>query len=152
MSNFDWISKIGPRLRKALATLSLLFLFLLLFPFKTVIVPTWDLKVIDQSGAPVPGINVTEHWQHYLLEGSGNEELRKAGPDGRASFPERTIRASLLRRFLGTLGRLPKSGMEAKRDPYASVVVWGSKSHGTAVAVYNPESSPPSEVVTHTTP
>jgi len=152
MSRLDWISKIGPRLRKALAALSLLLLLLLIFPFKTIIVPTWDLRVVDQSGNPVPGINVTEHWQHYLLESSGNEDVRKAGSDGRASFPERTIRASLLRRFLATMGRLPKSGIKAKREPYASVVVWGSKSHETAVAVYNEERPPPSEIVAHTTP
>lgn len=152
MSRLDWIPKIGLRLRRALAVLVLLLLVLLVFPFKTTIVPTWTLRVMDESGTAVRGINVTEHWQHYLLESSGHEDLRQVGADGRVSFPERAIRASLLRRFLATLSRLDKSGTEAKREPYASVVVWGSKVHETAVAVYHEEQAPQSEIVVHTTP
>ncbi len=154
MSRLDWISKIGPRLRRTLVALVLLLLVLLVFlvfPFKTTIVPTWTLRVVDESGTPVPGINVTEHWQHYLLESSGHEDLRQTEADGRVSFPDRAIRASLLRRLLATIGRLAKSGTEAKREPYASVVVWGSKFHETAVAVYNQEQPPQSEIVVHTT-
>ncbi len=152
MSRLDWISRIGPRLRRALAALLLLLLVLLVFPFKTTIVPTWTLRVVDESGTPVRGINVTEHWQHYLLESSGHEDVRQTGTDGRVSFPYRAIRASLLRRLLATIGRFAKSGTEAKREPYASVVVWGSKFHETAVAVYHEERPPQPEILVHTTP
>jgi hypothetical protein len=152
MSRLDWISKIGPRLRRALAAFLLLLLILLVFPYKTIIVPPWTLRVVDESGAAVRGINVTEHWQHYLLESSGHEDVRQTGADGHVSFPERTIRASLLGRFLATIVRLTKSGTESKREPYASMVVWGSKVHETAVAVYNEGQSPQSEIVVHTTP
>jgi hypothetical protein len=107
---------------------------------------------VDESGTSVPGINVTEHWQHYLLESSGHEDIRQTGSDGRVSFPDRAIRGSLVRRFLATIARLGKSGTESKREPYASVVVWGSKSHQTAVAVYHPEQALQSEVIVHTTP
>lgn len=151
MSRLDWISKIGPRLRRALAALFILLLLILIFPFKTIIVPTWTLKIVDESGTAVRGINVTEHWQHYLVESSGHEDLRQTGADGSVSFPERSIRASLLRRFLATIVRLTRRGTEAKREPFASVVVWGSKLHETTVAVYNEERPPQSEVVVHTT-
>jgi hypothetical protein len=152
MSRLPWISKIGPRLRKALLVLSLLLLILLVFPFQTITVPTWSLRVVDESGSPVPGISVTEHWQHYLLESSGHQEVRQTEPNGRVSFPGRTIRASLLRRFLATISRLGKSGADGKREPYASVVVWGSAKHETAVAVYHPKQALQPEVVVHTTP
>ena len=152
MSRLAWIPKIGPRLRRALTVLLLLLTVLLLFPFKTTIVPAWTLRVVDESGRAVRGIKVTEHWQHYLLESSGHEEVRQAGDDGRVSFPERAIRASLAGRLLATIVRLTRSGTEAKREPYASVVVWGSNSHETAVAVYNEGQSPQSEVAVHTTP
>jgi hypothetical protein len=152
MSRLDWIPKIGPRLRKVLAVLFLLLAVLLLFPFKTTIVPAWTLRVVDQSGTAVRGIKVTQHWQHYLLESSGHEDLRQVTADGTVGFPERTIRASLLRRFLATIVRFTRSGAEAKREPYASVVVWGSNSHETAVAVYHEEHALPAEVVVHTTP
>ena len=152
MSRFDWISEIGPRLRRALIAVLLLLLVLLVFPFKTTIVPSWNLRVVDQSGTPVRGLNVTEHWQHYLIESSAHEDARQTGPDGRVSFPERSVRASLLRRSLATLVRLGKTGTEAKREPYASVVAWGSKFHETAVAVYDEEQPPQAEIVVHTTP
>jgi len=152
MRKLRWIPKFGPRLVKALAVIVLLLAVLLLFPFKTTIVPTWTLKVTDESGNPVQEIRVTEHWQHYLLEASGHEELRRVDADGRVSFPERTIRASLLRRLLATLSRFNKSGNEARSEPYASVVVWGSKLHETAVAIYREEQAPQSEIVVHTTP
>jgi hypothetical protein len=152
MSRLDWIPQIGLRLRRSLAGLLLLLLVFLVFPFKTTIVPTWTLRVIDESGTPVPGINVTEHWQHYLLESSGHEDVRQTEAQGRVSFPDRAITASLFRRLLTTIGRLPKSGAEAKRGPYASVVVWGSKFHETAVAVYHEERPLQSEIVVHTTP
>ncbi|MCM3872234.1 MAG: Ig-like domain-containing protein [Pyrinomonadaceae bacterium] len=145
------IPKLGPRLVKVLAAIVLVLAILLIFPFKTIIVPTWTLKVTDESGNPVQGIKVTEHWQHYLLESSGHEDLRQLGTDGRVSFPERTIRASLLRRFQATLSRLDETGDKARSEPYASVVVWGSKTHETAVAVYHPELLPQSEIVVHTT-
>lgn len=151
MSRLDWIFKIDPRLRRVLAALLVLLLLFLVFPFKTTIVPTWTLKVVDETGAAVRGINVTEHWQHYLIESSAHEDLRQTDEKGQVSFPERSIRVSLLRRFLATIGRLGKRGTEAKREPYASVVVWGSKAHETEVAVYN-EERPPSEIVVQRTP
>ena len=146
------ISGLGPRSRKAIAGALILLLVTLLYPFKTTIVPDWQLRVIDETGAPVRAIKVTEHWQHYLLESSAHEDLQQTGDDGSVKFPDRAIRASLLRRLLATIVRLTKSGTRAKREPYASVVVWGSNSHETAVAVYNEEQSPQSEVVVHTTP
>lgn len=152
MSKFAWISRIGPRLRIAALVLSLLLLILVIFPFKTIIVPAWSLRVVDESGSPLHGIKVTEHWQHYLLESSAHEDVRQTEVDGRVSFPDRTIRASLVRRLLATVGRLGKSGTEAKREPYASVVVWGSKLHETGVAVYHPEQEAESRVMVHTTP
>ncbi len=144
-----FIANLGPRVRIALASIVILLLITLVFPFKTTIVPQWSLRVIDQSGSPVARINVTEHWQHYLLEDAGHEELLQTGADGRVSFPERTIRASLLRRFLATLSRFANAGMDAKREPYASVVTWGSPQHSTTVLLYDPEQPLISEVVVH---
>ena len=143
------ISDLGPRVRIALVSVLAVLLVTLLYPFKTTIVPVWSLRVVDQTGTPVRVINVTEHWQHYLLESSGHEELRQTGDDGMVNFPDRTIRAGLLRRLLATVGRLTKEGTHAKRQSYASVVVWGSKDHSTTVAVYQDNQMPPAEIIAH---
>lgn len=142
---------LGPRTLKALAASLILLLAIFIYPFKTTVVPDWHLRVVDETGAPVRAINVTEHWQHYLLESSGHEEQKRTGEDGRVNFPDRAIRASLLRRFQATLTRLDKTGTKARSEPYASVVVWGSKLHATAVAVYREDQALPSEIVVHTT-
>ncbi len=143
------IPDLEPRVRVALASVMAVLLVTLLYPFKTTIVPEWSLRVVDQTGTPVRTINVTEHWQHYLLESSGHEELRQTGDDGMVNFPDRTIRAGLLRRFVATVASFAREGSHAKRYTHASVVVWGSRDHSTTVAVYNQEQLPPSEIVVH---
>jgi hypothetical protein len=152
MSLPAWLPHIGPRLRIALAAFLFVFVVVLIFPYKTTIVPAWTLKVVDESRIPVPAVNVTQHWQHYLLESEGHEDHRRVGNDGLVSFPERTIRASLLRKLQATLNRLGKTGAEARSEPYAAVVVWGSQLHETAVAVYHKEQGPQAEIVVHSTP
>jgi len=143
---------LGPRFWKAAAAVLVVLLVILIYPFKTTVVPAWHLRVVDETGAPVPAIKVTEYWQHYLLESAAHEERLQTGNDGTVRFPDRAIRASLLRRWLAMIDRLDETGTNAKSEPHASVVVWGSKSHETAVAVYHPEQSPQSEIVVHTTP
>ena len=78
---------------------AVLLLALFLYPFKTTIVPRWRLNVVDETRVlGVPDIRVTEHWQHYLLESEGHEEMQKTNQNGLVDFPTRTIRASLASR------------------------------------------------------
>lgn len=118
-----------------------------LFPFQTIVVPVWSLQVVDDQGAQVSGINVTQHWQHNLLEPVGHEELQKTNDEGQVIFPQRTIRASLFSRFRAAAMKFLREGSQAKFNKYASVVVWGSKENQTSVAVYEGQGVPPSQVV-----
>jgi hypothetical protein len=131
----------------ALGSIVLALLLVLIFPFKSITAPAWSLKVVDNSNQVVPAINVTEHWQHYLLESEGHEEMQVTASDGTVEFPERTIRASLIRRFTSNLSKFFAKGREARKDAYAAVVVWGSKNHETAVVVLKPLDTPPDKIV-----
>lgn len=131
----------------SVAGATLAILILLFYPFQTTIVPEWSLKVVDEEGSTVRDVNVTEHWQHFLLESSSHEEVRRVGDNGVVSFPERSIRASLVRRGLATVGRIKRDGWRARRSPAASVVVWGNKGYATTVAVYIPAELPQSHVI-----
>jgi hypothetical protein len=134
------------RVRQILAgALGLLFL-ILIFPFQLTVVPAWSLKVVDDQGNGVAGINVTEHWQHNLLESTGHEDLQRTGSEGVIAFPRRTIRASFITRSIARVGKFFKKDAEARTNPYASVVVWGSKDHETNVALYKEGEPPPSRV------
>lgn len=137
----------GRTARTAIVVFIFIILFLLFYPFQTTIVPEWSLKVVDDEGAVVRDVNVTEHWQHFLLENSSHEDLRRVGENGAVSFPERTIRASVVRRGLATIGRIKRDGWKARRSPAASVVVWGNPSYATTVEVYVPSKLPQSHVM-----
>ena len=146
MKVIQWITRLGPRWYKALASVSIVLLLILLYPFKTTTVPEWNLRVLDDGGAAVRGIKVTEHWQHYLLEASGHEDPRTTNEEGRVGFPARSIRVSLLGRLLARMGKIGTHGDPGRIDPYASVVVWGSKDHSLTVAVHREGELPQPEI------
>jgi hypothetical protein len=127
-----------------------LLLALFLYPFKTTIVPRWRLNVVDETRIQgVPDIRVTEHWQHYLLESEGHEEMQKTNQNGLVDFSARTIRASLASRVIQTIINFARQGANAKSGPYASIVVWGSSDYETTVAVHQPDAPTQTEIVVH---
>jgi len=149
MRSIRWISglkRLGYRSRIALTGTLALLLVILLYPFQTTVLPQWDLQVVDDAGTPVREINVTEHWQHYLLESSGHEEAQRTNQDGRVSFAVRNIRTGLARRLLARISKIGQAGDRGRTDPYGAVVVWGSKGYLTTVAVYQEQEIPQPEI------
>ena len=146
MKVIRWITELSPRWHKALGSVSLVLLIILLYPFKTTTVPEWNLRVLDDRGTAVHGIKVTEHWQNYLLEATGHEDPRTTNEEGRVGFPARSIRASLLGRLVARIGKIGSHGVSGRTDPYGSVVVWGSKNHETTVAVHPEGEVPQAEI------
>ena len=127
---------------------AVLLLAFFLYPFKTTIVPRWRLNVVDETRVlGVPDIRVTEHWQHYLLESEGHEEMQKTNQNGLVDFPARTIRASLASRVMRTIFNFARQGANARLDAYASIVIWGNAGYETTVAVYQPEAPTQTEIV-----
>src|SRR4029453_18300713 len=102
MRVIQWISqqwRNSNRFRIIVIAASVLVLVVFLYPFETTTVPHWNLRVVDDAGAPVREINVTEHWQDYLLETEGHEEAKTTNQDGLVSFEARAIRASVAGRL-----------------------------------------------------
>jgi hypothetical protein len=144
-----WISERwqrNARFRIVVIIAAALLFVAFLYPFETTIVPQWTLRVIDDTGTPVREINVTEHWQNYLLESAGHEEVQTTNPDGSVTFGARTIRASMLRRLFSRITSVGKHSPEGRAVLYGAVVVWGSKSYETTVAVYQGGEVPQAEV------
>jgi hypothetical protein len=133
------------RFRIAVVVALVLVLAVCIYPFKTTTVPAWNVRILDDAGTPVSEINVTEHWQDYPAELSGHEEAQRTDQNGLASFGPRSIRASLVRRLFARITRInkPRRGQTVS---YGAIVVWGSKSHATTVAVYQGEELPPPEI------
>src|SRR6266545_5246643 len=108
METSERIAHVGSPHRLVLGAAFLLVAGIFLYPFQTTIVPQWSLRVVDDTGIAVRDIKVTEHWQHYLLESEGHDDIKTTVEDGHVSFPERTIRASLLRRALAMIVELTR--------------------------------------------
>jgi len=84
-----------------------------LYPFKSTVVSSQNVLVITDDGTPIQNALVRQIWQHYSLESRSHEEDLKTGPNGRVTFPERTIRASLVRRVVYPIWILFKDGVHA---------------------------------------
>lgn len=138
--------RLGYRFRIVVIAALVIFLVTFLYPFQTTTVPQWNLRVVDDAGAPVREINVTEHWQHYRLEADGHEEAQTTNQDGLVSFGLRSIRASVARRLFARIRKFGSHDARGRTDRYGAVVVWGNKSYETTVAVYQEEQMPQPEI------
>ena len=75
--------------------------------------PSQNVLVITEDGRPVQNASVRQLWQHYSLESRSHEEALRTGLNGRVTFPERTIRASVVRRLVYPIWVLLRSGIHA---------------------------------------
>ena len=95
----DWLQPSKSHYLKA--PLICAVIILLVYPFESVVVPAWRLRVVDLEGNPCPDKQVNQGWKHYSLElGAGDYgEYKFTDGEGYIVFPERTVRASLIRRI-----------------------------------------------------
>lgn len=107
-----------------------LLLAALLYPFETTVVPEWKVQVVDESGAPLAALRVSELWQHHSIESARHEQTLTTDSDGYATFPRRTINASLLARISGAI----RAGLNIHGDwgPHVSLIVLGRYSTVTS--------------------
>jgi hypothetical protein len=149
MRVIQWIAeqwRSSNRFRIIVISAAAIFLVAFLYPFETTTVPQWNLRIVDDAGAPVREINVTEHWQNYLLETGGHEEAKATNQDGLVSFDERSIRAGVARRLISRISKFGNYNNRGRPIRYGAVVVWGNKSYETTVAVYSGEGTPQPEI------
>lgn len=87
--------------RTIIAILGLL-LILALYPYESTVVPQWRVEIRDVDGNLCPNMKVLQSWAHYSLfiGGDSNLEYVNSNSDGVLELPERTVRASLLRRTI----------------------------------------------------
>lgn len=95
------------------AYVAVALLAILLYPFKSMVVPAQDVLVVTEDMRPIKGSLVRQIWQHYSLESEGHEEDLRTDDNGRVTFAARTIRASLLWRMLGPAVGVLSQGVHA---------------------------------------
>src|ERR1041385_1453274 len=72
-----------------------------LYPYNTIVVPAWKLRIVDEKGKPYANMPATQAWKDYSLEiePGQNLDIRPTNPDGYVEFPKREIRANVLKRI-----------------------------------------------------
>ena len=132
--------------RKWLVTGALLacLIILLAYPFDTMVVPEWKLRIVDETGKPIPNVVVIEQWRNHSVEFHGHSEDRTTDMNGYVSFPRRTVRASLLFRVVG--GTVATLNVHGESGPKASALVMGGYSSQTKSS-YSPGNQLPEIIV-----
>jgi len=72
------------------------------YPFESVVVPPWRVKVVDVNGSACADFPVMETWEHYslFLSPPSNSENSVTDQNGYVEFPERRVRAVGIRRLV----------------------------------------------------
>lgn len=83
--------------------LGIILFVLSLIPFKSTVVPSWRVRVIDLNGSPCFKQSVSGDWGHYSFSNQSSGEYRKTDINGYVEFPERTMRKNLIQRIMNPL-------------------------------------------------
>jgi len=116
------------------------------YPSESTVVPTWKVRVVDESGSPLKRARVTEYWSHNSFESREHDSELVTDDAGYVTFPRQTVRASLLRRGIGGfINRFNVHGVDV--GPHAYLVVAGDMNSTTDNSDYVPGKPLPVEVV-----
>src|SRR5260370_21572678 len=96
-----------------------------LYPLENTIVRAQNVRVVTEEWRPIQGCSVRQSWQDYSLESRGHEQDLTTDPNGRVTFPRRTIRASLARRLLHPVWNVLSQGVHASFGVHTNIVPGG---------------------------
>jgi hypothetical protein len=79
-------------------------------PYQSTTSPQWLIQVVDESGKPVPNLQINEEWSYFGIDMAPWLDNRQTDFQGRASFPRRVIWASFASRLLNYQGASERLG------------------------------------------
>jgi len=120
---------------------------LLLFPFKTTVVPEWRVRIVDEVGNPLRTTRVREVWKHYTIESASHQEDLITDADGYVTFPMRTVRGSLLVRIGRPIVNVLNVHASFGPSAYVSVLDYPDDSFLEDNNTYFPDQPLPTQVV-----
>jgi len=100
---------------------------ILLFPWKSQIVPSWRIQVVDEQGHPIRNLAVSQKWVNPNFQMLWLEEDFRSDENGFVTFPERSAWGNVLLQLVSlswsrTLGDV--------QDYDAMVFGWGDYAGG----------------------
>lgn len=98
---------------------------ILLVPAPHLLRPEWDVRVVDENGNAVEGMNVRLVYQDYSLESTSHEETHTTDADGHTSFAAESTTSTVGARVAGAVRSFGATGFHASVGRYAYLVVFG---------------------------
>ena len=123
---------------------------LLFVPIPEKLAPEWDVRVVDDHGAPVAGATVYESWQFFGVEQTSHNRQALTDGSGVVRFSAERGWASLAQRARGRLASFADWMGHTSYGPRAWVFVL-KRGHGTTgggLAMWKGESGPMTTTVT----
>ena len=125
--------------RKWVLLVLVLLAIVMLYPFKTTVVPLQRVLVTTKDKHPIRNALVRQIWKDYSLERYGHEEDLRTDAHGRATFPTRTIRAPLIWRFLGPLASIAGQGVHASFGVHTDMFPLANEGTEVVTEIVRPE-------------
>ena len=76
-------------------SLLIALVMLCLMPYKTITVPAWRLRFVDEVGKPFSSLPVSETWRNYSVEVADHHADGATDKDGYVEFREHALWAPL---------------------------------------------------------
>jgi hypothetical protein len=103
-----------------------------LYPVRHLAAPKWDVWVVTDGGAPLPGINVRLSYENYSTEAESHEITCATDSKGHVLFPAQFRSTTFLQRAFYT-ARSALAGVHASFGDHATVWAFGRGYEGDAV-------------------
>lgn len=120
-------------MRKWLVSMALVCALIVVgsIPYETIVIPPWTLRVIDDTGTPYSHKQVRQTWKDYTLEADAADNLedRWTDAEGYVSFPQRSLRASLIKRGARTFFNVIKLGAHGSVGINGSIAATGPQGY-----------------------
>lgn len=115
--------------------------------YESTTVPEWKIRVVNTQDDPVTRAEVYQTWKYYSLEPSDtfNRDVRVTDENGYVAFPQRTVKASLLRRVLAFVGEKVNINPHTSFGPHSHISL--SQGGTTYAADYTEGQALPSEII-----
>lgn len=109
---------------------------ILLFPWKSRIVPSWRIQVVDEQGHPIKNLAVSQNWVNPNFQMLWLEEDFSSDENGFVTLPERSAWGNVLLQLFS----LTWSRIHGERQNYDAMVFgWGDYTGGEVYYVKGQE-------------
>jgi len=119
--------------RKFLLAVAILVLLIGMYPVSYSLCPEWNVTVVDEAGAALPGMTVRRSCNDYSSGNTGNEDDAITDEGGKASFTAKRAGSPVIFRWVGNILNIASQGVHASFGRHSYVFAFGRGFEGSPV-------------------